>query len=689
MAEIKKIKIGATEYTITDSNAIHGVKSINTNNTASLGTNASESISGSGTINLHKVSKTGNFSDLNGRGEEYLEWGGPSKTGSVSPIGMALSAEHSANRVALINPNALTFEYSSDGGTTWTEYPYTGTTKTQFCTSSLTLNIGRPDGSTGLVANKSKTRITITAQNGTNTYVYTSLKKMLINVSTATTLSLLIEIRTGNSYKNNGAWVEVGKYNLSGWSGWNDIPTLFSLGGSRTQTGNNWQMRLTITCTTVSSPYPKQGAVLGIRLFGDNCWSPASTLAETGNIYTFDMSGNVTFPGKLFAKAGSSTSYSVLLGGVTNAFKGSSAFNSGKIYLGQGDNNALDIGNDGRINTGNNTLLGMMSGALTIGHASYNTNIRGRATRPAYNGGELALKSDIETYSIATSTTAGLVKIGYADEITNKNYAVKLNDNGQMFVHVPWMNTVYSLPTASSSVKGGVKVGTGLKIASDVLSVDTATIATKESVNSLVERVFSGLNKKVETIKTEYSGGTSTDPTESYRTQILNEGKDLTLDCAYVPVNNSHYNFDQPKNYSYIHVDNNNVFLASETDGVGTALSLNSIGLYMSYDRDVYKVLDESVVTSDVTSGSTDVLTSGGAYTALSKKQDKLVSGTNIKTINGSSIVGSGNISVSASLPSNVVETLDNTSGHFEYGSTDWVYGDYQQLVMQSRFRYT
>ena len=331
------------------------IKTLNTSNTAAQTVSSSEAIAGSGTINLHKVAKTGSYNDLNNkptiptvnngqltiqkngttvatftanqsgnatanitvptkladlsdrtfsnitsRGEEYLEWGGASHSGSVSPIGMCLSAEHSANRVALINHNALTFEYSSDGGTTWTAYSYAGADKTKFCTTSLSLPIGRPNNSTNLVANKSKTRITITAQNGTKGYVYTSLKKMLVQVSTATALSLLVETRTGTNYKNNGAWSSIGTYNLSGWSGWNDVPTLFSLGGSSTQMSNNWQMRLTITCTTVSSSYPKTAEVLGIRLFGDNCWTQASTLAGTGNIYTYDMSGNVTFPNDLY-----------------------------------------------------------------------------------------------------------------------------------------------------------------------------------------------------------------------------------------------------------------------------------------------------------------------------------------------------------------------------------------------------
>lgn len=279
---------------------IPSIKTLNTNNSSTLPVSSSEARSGSGNINLHKVSKTGKFSDLSNRGEEYLEWGGSSKAGYISPIGMALSAEHSANRVALINPDALTLEYSSDGGTTWIAYSYSGRTKTQFCTSSLSLPIGRPNGGTNLVANKSKTRITITAQNGTTGYVYTSLKKMLMNVSSATTLSLLIEARTGTNYKNNGAWASIGTYNLSGWSGWNDIPLDLRLGGDKSQTSQYWQMRLTITCTTVSSSYPRTGEALGIRLFGDNCWNAPSTLARTGNIYTYDMEGNVAFPKKLY-----------------------------------------------------------------------------------------------------------------------------------------------------------------------------------------------------------------------------------------------------------------------------------------------------------------------------------------------------------------------------------------------------
>nr|DAH02067.1 MAG TPA: Receptor recognition protein, Long tail, Helical sandwich, Tail fiber [Crassvirales sp.] len=55
------------------------------------------------------------------------------------------------------------------------------------------------------------------------------------------------------------------------------------------------------------------------------------------------------------------------------------------------------------------------------------------------------------TYSQATSSTLGLVKIGYPE--SGKSYSVKLNSSGQMYVNVPWTdnNTTYGLATTSAN----------------------------------------------------------------------------------------------------------------------------------------------------------------------------------------------------------------------------------------------
>lgn len=67
------------------------------------------------------------------------------------------------------------------------------------------------------------------------------------------------------------------------------------------------------------------------------------------------------------------------------------------------------------------------------------------------------------TYSQATSSTLGLVKIG-ATGLAAKNYAVQLNSSGQMYVAVPWTDTNSTYSAATSSTYGLVKIGaTGLE----------------------------------------------------------------------------------------------------------------------------------------------------------------------------------------------------------------------------------
>ena len=66
-------------------------------------------------------------------------------------------------------------------------------------------------------------------------------------------------------------------------------------------------------------------------------------------------------------------------------------------------------------------------------------------------------------------------------------------------------------------------------------------------------------------------------------------------------------------------------------------------------DTELYLVPDE--IDSTPTQNSTNPVTSGGVYQALQGKQNTLVSGTNIKKINGQDLLGSGNISISGGTP--------------------------------------
>ena len=243
--------------------------------------------------------------------EEKLQWGGPALAGQVSPIGVAASPEHSANRLAFLNSAALDYKYSTDGGTTWVDYTVSDYDKPKLVTEGyqLSLPIGRPIGSSDAPTLQGRTQVTITAQDGTTAYLYTRPKKMLINISSAKPLTVLVQTRTGTNYLNDGAWSNFGTFTISGWSGWSDVPLVLpQLGGGVSQTGNIWQVRFTFYLEELHAT-SKAAEVLGIRIFGDTSWTVNNNLAKFGHLYSFDMGQNVTFPGNLTIKGSKPVAY--------------------------------------------------------------------------------------------------------------------------------------------------------------------------------------------------------------------------------------------------------------------------------------------------------------------------------------------------------------------------------------------
>lgn len=96
-------------------------------------------------------------------------------------------------------------------------------------------------------------------------------------------------------------------------------------------------------------------------------------------------------------------------------------------------------------------------------------------------------------YGVATSTTLGLVKIGYHE--SDKNYPVELNSSNQMYVNVPWTdnNTTYSAGaglslsgTAFSLVKATPTTLGGVKVSStEINTVSTVAAAIFGSQNRI------------------------------------------------------------------------------------------------------------------------------------------------------------------------------------------------------------
>ena len=241
--------------------------------------------------------------------EAYLAWGGKNITSDITPVGMSISMEHSANRIAYLNPAAIQIEYTTNGGTSWSDSGYTDIEKMWLCTSNQSIAIGQSksgySATTALTTNN-WTRITLTGQNGTTQYVYTNPRKLLVNMLTALSVNCLIEYKTGVS---GAEWQTFGTYAVAGWSGWNDIPLILStFGGGTNQTTNYWYLRFTFkVASTRTDNYKGMANIYGLRLFGTNNWGSASSnnnkgpISSTGHLYDYDANANAIFPAQITA----------------------------------------------------------------------------------------------------------------------------------------------------------------------------------------------------------------------------------------------------------------------------------------------------------------------------------------------------------------------------------------------------
>lgn len=259
---------------------------LQTARTITLGTGASSdatSFNGSANITI----------PVTGVKESYLSWGGRNIVDGVTPLDMACSNVHSANRFAFCNAEGITIEYSTDGST-YSTYSLTDNYKIGLVSGvGATYHIGgRASGNTV----NDKLRITF---NGSKMNLYTALEKLLINVTTFYAKGSHVTIETATKAAET-TYNTVGTYSVSGWSGWNSIPLKILLGGGHSYCIAN--LRLTFGITEVNSDYTQNGlAVHDIVAIGATYWTYPSPMAKTGHLYSYDASQNATFPAEVSA----------------------------------------------------------------------------------------------------------------------------------------------------------------------------------------------------------------------------------------------------------------------------------------------------------------------------------------------------------------------------------------------------
>lgn len=145
------------------------------------------------------------------------------------------------------------------------------------------------------------------------------------------------------------------------------------------------------------------------------------------------------------------------------------------------------------------SITGKPTFATVATSGSYN-DLTNKPTIPSLSGYAtqdwVTSQGYLTSIPAATSSTYGGIQIGYTP--SGKNYAVQLS-NGKAYVNVPWTDTnttytagtnisisgttinctySYSLPTATASVLGGVKIGSNISVSSGTISLTSANVTS-------------------------------------------------------------------------------------------------------------------------------------------------------------------------------------------------------------------
>ena len=342
--------------------------------------------------------------------------------GGVSLIDSAMSSVHSANRFQFANPSGITIEYSTDGGKTWLDYEADNDNKIRLvCDLGTNLYIGKHTSKNTV---DDKLRITF---NASKMNIYTKLSKMLlyINVNYSIGSNVIIE-RSLKGTPTVFTKYEDNPIRITGGSGWNSLSMDGMLfGGYDHQTSNYECIRLTFGITGVNSDLSKSSAltIYNILGFGDTYWQTPSTMAKTGNIYTYDVNQNVGFPANVSAR--------LFDGLATKAQKDSREQVIDSTYI-----------------------KGLSANGRTI------TVTKGDGTTST-----ITTQDTNTTYSPASSSVLGLVKTG--TNITNNSGTIsitKSNVVNALGYTPPTVNTTYNVATQTTN---------GLMSANDKKKLDT------------------------------------------------------------------------------------------------------------------------------------------------------------------------------------------------------------------------
>lgn len=412
-----------------------------------------------------------------------VNWG--MYNGSVSSgitLTDAILDDFRGNKIAFIDPSCITVQYSTNGGSSWSDYELTDAQKVSLTTTpgGTAIYLGKV-ATTGTITPSNvanyKSRIYISSRNSSgNPKVYTDLKHILIYISTqgASGCTVKIDRQSVGDFNNRGSgtrynttestWINVGTYNISGWSGWNSIPFSGAFGGGSTQTTNQAAvLRFTFSATGANTSSPSNCTVISMRFIGITNWTPASTMASSGHLYTYDTSQNAIFPAHVTATqfigslSGNATS-------ATNATNDSDGHAINSTYLKL----------SGGTMTGSITFPDNVAGIIfRAGNAGYTTKLSYQTT-----GNEALVLSSyatVNSFIIANGVTSSISSSQW-QSITSPGLQIK---NNCVNIGALWGHGI--TPNYKLNVNGNTNISGDLIVTGDA-SVKSLTVTDSNNL---------------------------------------------------------------------------------------------------------------------------------------------------------------------------------------------------------------
>lgn len=200
--------------------------------------------------------------------EADVTWGGSFRA-ELSPAEFGNMA-----RNIIHNPvtTAVTFEITTDGGTTWTAQSRTDAVIRALCSlagGGAGSQFGLPNTLYSGVTDPTtiKGRLTIYAisspsiEEPEDTWFYGIVKRVLVKISRAGDARMKVEYQTWPHFVGDKVWGDVGTFTVQGDSGWNSIPFDQTIGGYSGQLSSGRIIALRFTYWIESGTAPRIGVI--------------------------------------------------------------------------------------------------------------------------------------------------------------------------------------------------------------------------------------------------------------------------------------------------------------------------------------------------------------------------------------------------------------------------------------------